>query len=299
MVIETGSVTAAAERAKLSPGAVSQQLRKLSNELAEDLFARAGRRLVATPAGLRLAEHVRGILHHIENLRQEFGPDPDFDGRPLHLASGGTTLIHRMGPALRALRKRLPHTPIRVTVTSTEDMVEGLVGRRFDVAVISLPVQDARLTIWPLFEEEFLFLEPAPRPVVAGWRVGQTTPSALAGRPFLLYPPDSNMRALQEEFFQTLAVKPDVVMEAADTEVIVRLVESGFGTSLMPEYALRRSPRHFRVLRVKGHRLVRTQAVAVFRSTHPRPLAAAVASLLISYLAQPPFSRSKESLFPI
>lgn len=278
-VIETGSVTAAAARMGLSPGAVSQQLQKLAGEVRSELFVKAGRRLKVTPAGMRLAERARPLLAHLEELHQEFGGDADGDSRPFHMATGVTTLIHRLGPSLRMLRRRYPKSHIQVTVAATEEMVEGLVSRRFDLAIISLPVDDARLHIVPLYEEELLVLQPSPRRLT-GWHVGTVAPEELRRLPFLLYPPHSNMRMLIDGFFRELALEPEVIMEASDTEVIMRLVESGFGQAILPEYALRRSPRHFRAMRVEGRRLVRRQAIATIRSTYPRMLTSDIAGFL-------------------
>ncbi len=55
----------------------------------------------------------------------------------------------------------------------------------------------------------------------------------------------------------------DVVMEAEDTEAIKRLVESGFGYSILPQHALRGRTYFFHTLRIKGHRLTRSLALAM------------------------------------
>ncbi|MGZ4730654.1 MAG: LysR family transcriptional regulator substrate-binding protein [Terriglobales bacterium] len=64
--------------------------------------------------------------------------------------------------------------------------------------------------------------------------------SELARVPFLLYPVGTVLRVLIDRFFTDIGVNPHVVMEAEDTEAIKRLVESGFGYSILPEHALRR-----------------------------------------------------------
>jgi DNA-binding transcriptional LysR family regulator len=158
-------------------------------------------------------------------------------------------------------------------------MVEGLLSRRFDLAIISLPLEDERLNIVPLYDEELLLLQPSARRVT-GWHVGSVAVEELTRLPFLLYPPHSNMRMLIDRFFAGLGVDPEVIMEASDTEVIMRLVESGFGQAILPEYALRRNPRHFRVMRVDGKRLVRRQALATVRTAYPRLLTSEIAGFL-------------------
>jgi DNA-binding transcriptional LysR family regulator len=81
-VIESGSVTRAAERVFLSPGAVSMQLHQLSTELRAELFIRSGRKFLPTPAALRLADHARKVIQQIREIEQEFEADPSRDQRP-------------------------------------------------------------------------------------------------------------------------------------------------------------------------------------------------------------------------
>ena len=49
-VMESPSMTRAAEKVFLSPGAVSLQLHNLADELHTELFVRSGKRLIPTPA---------------------------------------------------------------------------------------------------------------------------------------------------------------------------------------------------------------------------------------------------------
>jgi len=58
-VMESPSMTRAAERIHLSPGAVSLQLHNLADELHTELFVRRGKRLIPTPAAQRLVSAPR------------------------------------------------------------------------------------------------------------------------------------------------------------------------------------------------------------------------------------------------
>ncbi len=238
-VMDSPSMTRAAEKIHLSPGAVSLQLHNLAEELNTELFVRRGKRLVPTPAALRLAEHAKEVVKRMGHIRQEFENDLSKDVRPFHFATGVTTLIYQLGGPLRQLRKRYPNAEIRVTVGVTEEMVAGLLDRRFDLALISLPVAEDHLIITPLFE-----------------------------------------RLIIDRFFKEIGVTPHVVMEADDTEAIKRLVESGFGHSVLPEHALRGRSHFFQKFRVDGHRLTRSLALAMARTDCPRKLTESIAGFL-------------------
>jgi len=122
---------------------------------------------------------------------------------------------------------------------------------------------------------------------VKGWHVGTIQPGALADASYVLYPQRSNMRSMIDGFLRELGVTPRVIMEADDTEAIKKLVETGFGYSMLPEFALHDSPRFFEMYRVRGKRLARTQALAIARSTYRRALTDTIAKFLRTALTPP------------
>ena len=279
------SMTRAAEKIHLSPGAVSLQLHKLADELRTELFVRRGKRLIPTPAALRLAERAKEVVRMMGHIQQEFENDLAKDVRPFHFATGVTTLIYQLGGPLRQLRKHYPNAEIHVRVGVTEEMVTGLLDRRFDLALISLPVSEANLRVIPLFDEELLIVRPSVNKVGSG-HVCSMRASELANVPFLLYPKRSNVRLVIDRFFNEIGVTPRVLMEADDTEAIKRLVESGFGYSILPEHALRGRSHFFQKFRVAGHRLMRSLALAMAQTECPRKLTESIASFLRSALVE-------------
>lgn len=284
-VMDSPSMTKAAEKSHLSPGAVSLQLHNLAEELHAELFVRRGKRLVPTPAALRLAERAKEIVRLMGHIQQEFENDVTKDSRPFHFATGVTTLIYQLGGPLRQLRKRFPNAELRVTVSVTEEMIAGLHDRRFDLALISLPVPEDNLQIIPLFDEELLIVRPSLKKAASN-HIRSVQAAELSSVPFLLYPKRSNVRRTIDEFFREIGVLPRVQMEAEDTEGIKRLVESGFGYSILPEHALGGRSHFFQKLRVDGRRLTRKLALAMVRTESPRKLTESITEFLRDALMQ-------------
>jgi DNA-binding transcriptional LysR family regulator len=282
-VMESPSMTRAAEKVCLSPGAVSLQLHNLAEELHTELFARNGKRLLPTPAAWRLAEHAKEVLKLTSQIKQEFESDLAKDTRPFHFSTGVTTLVYQLGKPLRELRKQYPKAEIRVTVNPTEETVAGLRDRRFDLGLITLPVPEEGLKIMPLFEEELLVLRYSPDRVRGG-HIGTVRPADLADVPFLLYPKRSNLRQIIDRGFKEINITPRVIMEADDTEAIKSLVESGFGYSVLPEHAVRQRVRRFRTYRIEGHRISRTLGLVMMRTDYPRKLTESIANSLQAML---------------
>ena len=284
-VIDSPTMTRAAEKVHLSTAAVSLQLQSLARELNAELFVRSGRTLVPTPAARRLAEHARAVLAQFRKIEQEFANDPAHDSRPFHFATGATTLIYRLAKPLRTLRQKYPNLDLHVSVLATEEIVAGLVDRQFDLGLVSLPVVNENMRFVHLFDEELLLVLPSQTPA-KGHHVGSVQLSQLEGGSFLLYPRHSNMRTMIEHFLDGLHLKRRVIMEAADTEAIKRLVETGFGYSMLPEWALKETGRYFRTARIESHKLVRRQALAMPLAAQPRGLTEAVATFVRDALNQ-------------
>src|SRR5579871_3525290 len=76
-VMDTASVTQAAQKMYVTPGAVSLQLHNLASELRTELFVRAGKRIQPTPNAHRLAEHARNVMNQVHQIEQEFENNPD------------------------------------------------------------------------------------------------------------------------------------------------------------------------------------------------------------------------------
>lgn len=279
-------MTRTAEILRVSPGAVSLQLKALGQELRTPLFVRSGKRIVPTPHAFRFAEHAREVMRKMGEIHRDFAAPPAADSRPFHFASGATTLIYRLGAPLRSLRRKFPHADLHITVGATEKIVEGLLDRKFDLGLISLPVLHPDLAIMSLYQEELLVIRPAPA-VTTDTSVAAIQTREMAEAPFLLYPQGSNMRAVIERYFRELGITPRVIMEADDTEVIKRLVESGFGYSILPQYALAGRGHRFQKLRVQSRRLIRQQALAMPKTEYPRALTVKVADFLKSAIGEP------------
>src|SRR5260370_9299475 len=184
--MDSPSMTRAAEKIHLSPGDVSLPLNNLAKELQTELFVRRGKRLTPTPAALRLAERAEEVVRMMGHIQQEFENDLTKDVHPFHFATGVTTLIYQLGGPLRQLRKHYPNAEIHVRVGVTEEMVTGLLDRRFDLALISLPVSEANLRVIPLFDEELLIVRPSVNKAGTG-HVCSMRASELANVPFLFY----------------------------------------------------------------------------------------------------------------
>lgn len=149
-VVETGSLSAAARREKLSLPAVSRQLRALEEDLGVSLVARSTRRLSVTDAGRRWYEHCVRVLREVEDARSDVAAGGALRGRLVVSASVtiGASLIV---PRLAALVRTHPGLAVDMRL---EDHLVDLVGDAVDVAVRGgvAPPDSASVVAHPLLQ---------------------------------------------------------------------------------------------------------------------------------------------------
>ena len=88
--IEHGSFSAAADALHLSQPSVSEQVRKLEDELGVRLFQRVGRGLVLTDAGRPLRPRAEAVRESVQEARESVAAVRELRGEPR--ASGRSRL---------------------------------------------------------------------------------------------------------------------------------------------------------------------------------------------------------------
>ena len=276
IVMATLSMTEAARRVHLSPAAVSLHIKHLSEELGADLFTRVGNKLVPTSAAKRMHQHLGALMDMLHTIREDFPREAECDSRPFVLGTGPTTLIYQLRQSLRHLRKQFPRNNILVHVEPTQDIIYELEWKQIDLGIVSLPVESSAVRLTPLFREEMLVLMNARDLKMRGRTISL---KELANIPMILYSRESSTRTIIDEAMRSHGLSLQVTMESDDTEAVKKLVEAGFGASILPEKALHNSPL-IRTFRIQGVELFREIAFATPANIHPRRLTTVIADYL-------------------
>ncbi|WP_153814439.1 LysR family transcriptional regulator [Streptomyces sp. SUK 48] len=130
-----GTVTAVAELHRVTPSAVSQQLRLLEEETRTRLLERTGRSIHLTAAGRRLAEDTEHVLDALEQARSHLRGAAAEPAGPLHLACFPSALVPLAAPLAQALRATHPGLDLHITEAEPEPAARLLLQRRADLAL--------------------------------------------------------------------------------------------------------------------------------------------------------------------
>ncbi len=150
----------AAKACNVSQPTLSQQIKKLEEQIGVTLVERTNKSLHVTGVGEEVVARARQILLDVEAISNA--------GRRVSAPlSGpfGLGVIPTLGPYLLpwlvpALRHDYPELHLVIREDLTAHLLERLVSHRLDAALVALPISDDRTESLPLFDEPFWFAEP-------------------------------------------------------------------------------------------------------------------------------------------
>jgi DNA-binding transcriptional LysR family regulator len=154
----------AAERLHVAQPAVSEQVRKLEQELGVKLFDRDQRRVALTPAGAALLEEARHVLAHAEVACQAARNARDRSGMRLRIGYLVESLPSSVPRALRHLGSALPTIDVSLETGPARRLIEEVRAGRLDAVVTSLPAPASGLRITPLGPQRAVVALPASHP---------------------------------------------------------------------------------------------------------------------------------------
>lgn len=233
---DEGHFSRAALAANVSQPALSVQIREMEDRLGVQLVERSPRRVDFTPAGREVLWRARRIIDEVSELQQAARWKRGLGGQ-LRLGVIPTVAPYLLPAALPMLRARDVLLDLGVREAQTQALIDELSRGALDAAVIASPPPSGELTALPLFEDRFLLAGSARQ--VARLGAMRLRPEQMGAERLLLLD-DGHCLADQALAACGLARKDARLdMRASSLATLCRLVEEGFGLTLLPELAVR------------------------------------------------------------
>lgn len=255
-VSEKGSFTAAAKALNVSQSAVSRQVLLLEDELGEPVFLRLGRKVRLTTAGQTLFDLSRRVLSDIHDTTSGIRDHQQAPAGTLHLGGGMTVCLHVFPALLKEYRRRQPRIDVTLTTGATPQLLERLRSGTLDIGLLTLPVEGTDLAQMPVMREELLLVMPPSHKLA---RHRKLAPADLVKQSWVLFERGSSSRRVIDAMFDTHGIRPRIVMETENVEILKALTMIGMGLTILPYQSLAREARDrtLRVRRIEGVTMVR------------------------------------------
>jgi DNA-binding transcriptional LysR family regulator len=231
-VAEAGSFTQAASRIHLSQAAVSVHIRQLEEELGTPLFLRVNKKPFLTEAGRALLTHAEAILRAHDEARAELASLGGPSRGRLHIGVASTTItVHPLPEILAEIKRQYALLDLSLVGGTSERIIERILANDIDIGLVSLPVEASDVMTETLRSDRLVAVM-NPRHKLASAR--EVDADELAAEPLILGEKGGNTRRLIDLFFEKSGLDPNVMMELQRTEAIVKMVELGFGVTILP-----------------------------------------------------------------
>ena len=228
-VARLGSVTEAGKYVASSQPAVSQQVRKLEDELGATLFLRNGPHLTLTPAGHKLYEMAMPLVARMDRLTGTF--EDQHRGHAtgeLHIAVGPTTAESLLPDFLHRLHEQHRDTQVDVVIVSDGERVRRLREFEADIAFSAVDLPQLDLDFQPVFSSKMVLIAPPGHPLDGRSSVSI---SEAAMYPAVTPRLADSVCHRGEQYGQM----PNRVAEVDGWSEIKRFVEEGVGIAFVPE----------------------------------------------------------------
>jgi DNA-binding transcriptional LysR family regulator len=140
-VADSASMTVAANGLNLTQGAISQQIKRLEENLGGALFERDRRGLRLTPAGERLFGKAKRLLSLNDEICADFNAEA-IKGR-IRIGMPYDLVETRLAPALKIFAETCPQVEISLTCDTSPALRTALTEGLIDLAIIEEPVGGA------------------------------------------------------------------------------------------------------------------------------------------------------------
>jgi DNA-binding transcriptional LysR family regulator len=229
----SGSLRLAAEALVISEQGLRSRLLSLEKRIGAELYHKARgirRGSPLTTAGRRFLPHAEAFLERAGELTELFSDNP-LD-RQVHVATSQYLVLYVLVDVLRRFHTAHPQIHVNISVRNEQEIEEAL-REEPDVALgLAAPHEPSPdLEYIHLFSLDWKLITPARHRLLAKKRVRLAD---LADEPLILFERGSTGRQHVIDGFNLQGVAPRVETETTNTEIIVRMVEAGFGVSLVP-----------------------------------------------------------------
>ncbi len=228
-VIETGTVSAAADVLRISQPAASKLIRNLEADTGLDLFERDSGRLVPTGRGMRLYEEVERIFGGANQLARVV--------EAIRREEHGQILVGVIpglsGPFMRRVLTRFrqanPDVFVVVESRSSQYLADAVLLRRLDVALIAMPVEHSSVENAPLTIGPTVCVMPKDHRLAA---LDTVSAADIGDAPFISFGSTSQTRRRIDAAFDAAGQRLNVVIEASIAQNVAEFVAAGFGVTV-------------------------------------------------------------------
>lgn len=233
-IIETGTVTGAAQQLSISQPGVSNLLSQLEAQTSMKLFDRVHGRLVPTPEADLLFNEVDTVVRGLDQVTQTMLDLQNKQVGQLQVASQHSTSFGFVPKLISRFAKERPELKISFQSQYSSKVQEWVMAGLFEIGICELPLLYDNLNVYPLHVETMLALH-KDNPLA---RHDVLTPALLENEPFIVMGPDHMTHRRLREAFHNEGRTLNIRVHSHLFKNLLSFVKEGMGVSVLDRFVL-------------------------------------------------------------
>jgi LysR family cys regulon transcriptional activator len=231
------NVSATAQSLFTSQPGISKQIRLLEDELGVEIFARSGKHLTrVTPGGQAIIELAGQVLRLTENIKHVAQEHSDERRGNLSIATTHTQARYALPPVIREFTRQYPDVALHMQQGTPKQIAQMVSEGQADFAICTESLELFNdLVLLPCYRWNRCLLVPRDHPLA---EQESLTLEALAEYPLVTYVFGFTGRSQLDDAFRAEGLTPNVVLTAADADVIKTYVRLGMGVGIVAHMAV-------------------------------------------------------------
>ena len=232
-LVETKSLSRAAERNFVTQSAVSQQVRGLEEKFKRRLLERmrGGREVGLTEDGEVFYEESRLVVAAYVHLEERMRTLTGTVSGTVHVATVYSIGLHELPAVVRRFMSEHPEAKIDLEYSRTTSIVRDVLAGTIELGVVAYPEKKRGLSIIPLGGDRLVLICPPGHPFAKHKKIPARD---LNNQDFVLFERDIPTRRATDKILRAHGVSVKRVAEFDNIETIKRAVEVGIGAAIVP-----------------------------------------------------------------
>ena len=234
MIADEKQVSAAAKKLYMSQPPLSQQLKNLEASVGEKLFERSSKYLEMTEAGKVLYKYALQITQLLEEAKNEVQDvSAGVDGQ---LSIGINTFsLANLNTVFHEYKRKYPKITYKIQQNESSLLCYLLKQREIEMALVRLPLEIDDFTLQHVHSEPFYVISSKDKKIFSG----EVTLKEVSQYPLVL-PSIKGLGVYYSihEAFSKAKIQPNIIAEFSDLKLMMQLVSTDFGISIVPESLL-------------------------------------------------------------